>query len=114
MTYAGTVALTGSTQSGYVGLSWADFAPDGAHWLVQPYMASYGTQNSTDTSLVVVDSQFLASPVPVSYPPFIHGGTAYPLHGRWAFYDSTGTRTIAVAQVDSSAAALLDFAVLVL
>ena len=102
---AGSVALPGSTTVGYQGVGWADFSPDGAHWLIQP--------SASDTSLVTVDSQFLASPAEVAYPPFIHANGSYPLHGKWVFYDGSGARKIVVAQADAAANALFDFTVLV-
>ena len=105
LTYAGSVALPASTTGGYQGVGWADFSPDGAHWLIQP--------SASDTSLVTVDSQFLASPAEVAYPPFIHANGSYPLHGKWVFYDGSGARKIVVAQADAAANALFDFTVLV-
>lgn len=110
LTYAGTVSLPGASNSTSASLLWADFAPDGAHWLVAPAGAS---ASAGDTALVTIDAQYLATPSQTVYPPFVHGNGSYALHGRWVFYDKSGAKKIAVTQVDPSAGALLDSVVLV-
>jgi chitinase len=112
LTYAGTASDVGSNGSNFVGLLWADYSPDGSHWLVQPGTVNFGGQSTNDSGFELIDSQFLANPSVVSYPVFQRAGSVYPLHGRRVFYDSTGTHTVALAQIDSSAAALLDYTVL--
>ncbi|HUJ27899.1 MAG TPA: hypothetical protein VLW85_17885, partial [Myxococcales bacterium] len=113
LTYAGTMALPGGSGSSYVNLAWADPSPDGAHWLVAPAPGTLGTPGD-DTFVAEVDSQYLASPTTVPYPPFVHASSSYPLHGVSVFYDSAGTHKIAVTRIDTSAGALLDFVVVVL
>jgi hypothetical protein len=114
MTYAGVVSLGGPSAS-FVRLASADWSAAAGRWLVQP-ANPYNPTTTTpaDTSFFTVDTQYLASPQETKFPPFTHGGNSYALHGRFAFFDSTGSRHVLVAEVDPSASLLQDYVVLVL
>lgn len=101
-----------TSDGGVAPLLWADLAPDGAHWLLAPTNST--SQYGTETAAAEVDANYLGNPAQFPYPEFVHAGTAYDLFGRYVFYDSTGKHRIAVAQVDPTAGALLDFVALVL
>jgi chitinase len=109
LTYAGTAA---PTVTGY--LASADWSTPAGRWLVQPgdNGYSYGTTTPPDGSFWTVDAQYLASPIETRYPPFVHGGQSYALHGRYVFFDSSGLRHVALAEVDASASLLQNYVVL--
>lgn len=44
-------------------------------------------------------------------PDFVAGGTAYPAHGRWLFFDAAGSRLYAIIQADSAAGLTNDHAI---
>lgn len=84
-------------------------------WIVQPATTYYGSTDAAprDGSFYVLDAEYLANPVRTDYPKLGAGAVAYPVHGRWVFFDASGTRAIAIVQVDAEANRLNDYAVLV-
>ncbi len=110
MTYSGKLPLT------Y--LLWADApaAPSAAagKWLVQPGTSgySYPPDTTSDTAFWTYDAVYLANPARFDLPKLGVGTAAFPLHGRYVFFDRAGTTMISIAQVDASAALLNDYAVL--
>ncbi len=111
MTYAGTVSLGDPNP---VGIASADWSAAAGRWALQP-AAGYGPSTSPmDTSFWTVDTQYLASPSQVPYPQFVHAGHGYAVHGRFLFFDSSGTKRVALAEVDESANLLDNYVVLVL
>ncbi|HEY3450614.1 MAG TPA: hypothetical protein VGK67_29935 [Myxococcales bacterium] len=99
-------------------LAWAEApaAPSAAagKWLVQPASDDYSVPADarSDNSLWTFDAQYLANPERTDLPKVGLGRAAYPLHGRYVFFDKAGTKRISIAQIDSDAGALNDFVVL--
>jgi len=106
MTYAGKLGVTAPISS-------ADWSGEAGRWVVQPSGGFYASDPSVDTSFWTVDSQFLAAPEETKYPRFVRAPEGYLLHGRHVFYDRTGTRRVALLEIDDAANLLDNYAVLV-
>lgn len=111
MTYAGTLG------GGSVQYAFAPAAPSAAagDWIVQPANAPYAypPDTTSDQSYRIYESTYLGQLEQVAHPKYVRAGTAYPVHGRYLFFDAAGTRRLAVVQVDASASLLNDYGVVV-
>lgn len=84
-------------------------------WIVQPATSpfSYPPDTTSDQSFRIFDSTYLGQVEQVTYPTYVRTGAAYPVHGKYVFFNTAGTKRLAVVQVDSSASLLNDFGVVV-
>ena len=111
MTYAGNLG------GGVARYGFAPATPSAAagSWIVQPANSPYAYPSDTtsDQSYRIYDSTYLGQLEQVSHPRYARAGVAYPVHGKYVFFDAAGTRRFAVVQVDSSASLLNDHGVVV-
>ena len=89
MTYSGALPLTN--------LAWADApsAPSAAagKWLVQPATTwSYPPDTTSNQSFWTYDAVYLANPERFDLPKLGLGSAAFPLHGKYVFFDRSGTK----------------------
>lgn len=109
MTYAGNLG------GGTARYAFAPAAPSAAagSWIVQPANAPYAypPDATSDQTYRIYDSTYLGQLEQVAHPKYVRAGVAYPVHGRYVFFDSAGTRRFAVVQVDAAASLLNDFGV---
>jgi len=71
---------------------------------------NYNTQ-ANDTEVQVFGEAYLGYAGSLALPQFMVGGTAYAGHGKFAFWNSAGTRLYVIEQADSTAKLLSSFAV---
>lgn len=64
-----------------------------------------------DTEVWIYQDQAFIFQKALALPYFISSGSAYPGHGRFAFYDSTGTRLYIIMQADTASGLTQDFGV---
>lgn len=106
--YTGT--LSGFTSIGSIGTL--------AHSTTRLLFASVGSSSSgtssNDTTLFLHGDKYLALSSRMTLPKITVGGVSANSHGKFVFWDSTGTTAYVILQADSSAGFLNDFAVFTL
>ncbi len=98
LTYSGSAAFGYSPNPSIVS---ADWSADQGRWLIQPAQG-LTIPSPENTSFWTVQSTDLASGQETAIPRLVGDGATYPVHGRYVFYDSTGTRAVIVGQVSGS------------
>lgn len=64
-----------------------------------------------DTGIRFFEDQYFDYRSQLVFPSFMVAATAYPAHGKFVFWDSTGTHCYVIVQADPAAALALDFGV---
>jgi hypothetical protein len=65
-----------------------------------------------DIEVRLFDDQFLGFVSSFTLPDGQAPGGCFPLHGRYVFFDSSGTQIYVLAQIDAESGALLDYVLL--
>jgi hypothetical protein len=105
--YTGT--LSGFGSMGAIGTA--------AHSTARRLFASIGPNSgylanaTSDTSLFLHGDKFFALASKVTLPKITVGGVSANSHGKFVFWDSTGAKAYVIAQADSSAGFLNDYAI---
>ena len=103
MTYTGRLGNLFSVQS-------LDHSSSAGKVIVIPEKRSiYGTHE--DIELQIYDYDFLVFEHSLVFPSFIVGSASYQGHGRYVFFDSTGTNYFVILQADESSGLLYDYGV---
>src|SRR5437762_2277359 len=64
---------------------------------------SFNAKSIDDTQVQLYTDSFLEYLGAIPLPKFTVGGTAFPAHGRYVFWNQSGTGLYAVVQADSKA-----------
>ncbi len=99
------------TLSGVSGLTWAAESPAKGETAVIPAQGYLDYYSPSDTELQIFRDSDLTLLSQTSLPPFAVNGSEYAAHGKFLFWDSTGSNLFAVMQADNTAGLTSDFAV---